>query len=161
MTAPTVYRVLVTGSRTWDCWDTVHCALASAVYQRLPAVVVHGACPKGADAMASAWVRRFARFGIAEERHPADWGQFGKASGFRRNAEMVAAGADVCLAFIQPCANPRCDRPRPHGSHGATHTAFLAEQAGIRTHWFPLDVYGGGNPRWPHAAPVARPRNTP
>jgi hypothetical protein len=161
VTAPAAYRVLVTGSRTWADRDTVHAALASAVYQHLPAVIVHGACPKGADAMASAWARRFAHLDIAEERHPADWGRHGKAAGFRRNAEMVGLGADVCLAFVSPCENGRCRRPRPHGSHGATHTAFLAEQAGIRTHWFPLDVYGGGNPRWPDTTSVARSRNTP
>ena len=81
-------------------------------------VIVHGGVA-GADQLAEAIARTW---GWSTEVHPAAWARHGRAAGYRRNAEMVALGADVCLAFIH------------QGSAGATHTAALAQQAGIRTH---------------------------
>lgn len=124
--SPAPYRVLVTGSRTWEDERTIWHAIASAVLDNAsaaaPVVLVHGACPRGADAHAAAWAALAAadsRRPVAVEAHPADWDQHGKAAGFRRNAEMVRLGADICLAFIKD------------GSRGATHTADLAQKAGI------------------------------
>lgn len=125
MTRPEPYRILVTGSRDWDDKERLYAVLSTAVYQHLPAVIVHGACPTGADAQAAWWVRMHGRtLDVIEEPHPANWrpgGKFDRSAGFRRNAEMVVAGADICLAFIKD------------GSRGASHTARLAEQAGIHT----------------------------
>lgn len=118
------YRILVTGSRTWGDYETLTNALDSAYLgtnATAPVTLVHGACPHGADAMAAAWVAGLRQAGwiLTEERHPAEWQAWGKAAGFRRNAEMVKLGADICLAFIRD------------GSRGATHCADLAEKAGI------------------------------
>jgi hypothetical protein len=120
----TAYRVLVTGSRDWDDQEAVSDALFNVVADapHRPVVVVHGACPSGADKIADGWVPHAVSLGadyVTVERHPADWAGHGTAAGPRRNAEMVAAGADVCLAFIRG------------GSAGASHCARLAERAGV------------------------------
>lgn len=109
-----VGRILVTGSRTWTDAGVIAGALAG--YYREGAVLVSGACPRGADALAEEY---WALLGGEVERHPADWSRHGKRAGFRRNAEMVNAGADVCTAFIKD------------GSAGASHCAGLARAAGI------------------------------
>lgn len=135
------YRVLVTGSRDWRDHDVVRDALTHARYEapQGPMVVVHGACPGGADAIAAWWAASLGRnpgLAITAEAHPADWATWGRTAGFRRNAEMVEAGANLCLAFVNACTIPACHRrPQPHGSHGATHCARLAEGLGIPTTW--------------------------
>jgi YspA, cpYpsA-related SLOG family len=144
------FRVLVTGSRDWGNSIMIRAeldAVCDAVLERpggslVPCILVHGACPSGADAMVSAWCRDRAHalpWYLREEPHPADWrpdGVLDKAAGFRRNAHMVSLGASVMLAFIMPCADLKCRRPGAHGSHGASHCAQLAEASGILTRRF-------------------------
>lgn len=110
-------RILITASRRWTDVATIDEALKT-VWGDGTAVLVSGACPQGGDAICE---RIWESWGGVVERHPAAWDIFGKAAGFRRNAEMVALGAELCLAFIAD------------GSRGATHTADLAQAAGIPT----------------------------
>jgi hypothetical protein len=114
----TRYRVLVTGSRDWDDADAIREALEAIEGNVEPGdtlTLIHGTA-QGADSLAAAAARRL---GWTIEPHPADWRRLGRRAGFVRNAEMVASGADVCLAFIK------------NNSRGATMCAELARQAGI------------------------------
>lgn len=137
-------RVLVTGSRDWQAerrvWEELDMLLVDTAATQEDLVVVHGDCPKGVDRMARNWVERrrdvYAVTRVSQERHPARWSEFGKPAGFRRNAEMVGVGADVCLAFIRPCSKINCHYSEPHGSHGASNTADLAMRAGIKVREF-------------------------
>lgn len=141
-------RVLVTGSRDWPDDYTVEEALNDLESRSArpgdPFVVVHGACPTGADVYASRWVARWRGYPVdgseyvTEETHPADWSR-GRKAGPERNAAMVALGADLCLAFIGDCTSPRCWKPEKHPSHGASGCADLAERAGIPTRRIYLD----------------------
>jgi hypothetical protein len=105
------------GSRTWTD-ELVIAHVLAAEWDDGTAVLVSGACPRGADRIAE---QIWAGWGGQVERHPGDWNRHGRAAGFRRNTHMVALGADVCLAFIREY------------SRGAAHTAQLAEAADIPT----------------------------
>jgi hypothetical protein len=128
------YRILITGSRTWDDRQFMLDAISDAVQEGnvwgFPVVVVHGGA-RGADTLAGEIAREL---GFREEVHLAQWmkhtdecpawhtsGVACRMAGHRRNAEMVALGADVCLAFIKD------------GSKGATGCAELARLEGIPT----------------------------
>lgn len=109
-------RILVTGSRDWTDIRKIRYELGLLWLEPEYMTLVHGACPTGADAIADIWAHQH---GVPIEQHPADWKTYKGGAGYRRNAEMVELGADLCLAFILG------------GSKGATHTAGLAEKAGI------------------------------
>lgn len=133
--------ILVTGSRTWDDDAHIWRVLDELLDAERGIALHHGACPKGADAIADAWAVQRRREGrsVLLRRWPAKWridGVYDRGAGMRRNAEMVAVlkagwNPGKCLAFIAPCAKPTCRRPKPHGSHGATQCAELADEAGI------------------------------
>ena len=112
------FRLLVTGSRIWHDIPAIEQALA-VILDRHPegVLLVHGACPRGADVIAAAYAAGTPGYRI--EAHPADWRRYGRAAGYRRNAEMIALGAGGCAAFIRG------------GSPGSTSTVRLATVAGI------------------------------
>jgi hypothetical protein len=117
-------RVLITGSRTWlwskPIFDALDERYALAVARGEPFTVVHGDAA-GADRIADIWARTRIDIGwpVIAEPHPADWSGLSRSAGIIRNRQMVAAGADVCLAFIR--ANSR----------GSTNCATAAADAGI------------------------------
>jgi hypothetical protein len=130
-------RVLVTGDRHWYAPD-----LAVQVVNRLLArygrdlVIVHGAAP-GID---WSFTQACADLGVKVEVHPARWDhldapgaivrvnkdglRYNANAGPIRNAEMVAAGAEMCIAFHRFLA----------GSSGTKDCLRRALAAGIPTY---------------------------
>lgn len=113
-------RLLVTGSRNWREQDSdrIADALRGAFDDLCDSdhgpVLVHGDC-RGADRIAA---HLWNGWGLPVEAHPADW-SLGPKAGPTRNAEMVALGADLCVAF------------QLDGSAGTENCIRLAHKAGI------------------------------
>jgi len=72
-----------TGSRVWEDRD----AIAAAMRETSPAVVIAGDCPRGADPMFADIARHSAECELIVKR--ADWSK-GRGAGMKRNAEMIA-----------------------------------------------------------------------
>lgn len=137
-------RILITGSRDWDLFESISTRISEAILEwvndhpgleRGPidwVTIVHGNCPKGADALADHFAINLLRVNV--ERFDADWRSFGKSAGFRRNRRMVDTYPDVCLAFIR------------NRSNGATNCRDLAKAKGIPTETFlyenEIELYG-------------------
>jgi hypothetical protein len=124
------YRVLVTGSRVWTDADLVREALKVTAAFTDPdkaLTLIHGGAP-GLDQMAAAIAAE--NFWYIES-YPAHFQLYGRAAGPKRNQEMVASGADICLAF-----------PLVLDSwSGTMHCMITADRAGI-------PVFVNGSQRW-------------
>jgi hypothetical protein len=124
-------RILITGSRTWDDYDTICRTIVKIIGEYVDenpelksrpvdwVTIVHGNCPRGADFLADMFATQILRCDV--ERYDADWKAFGRSAGYKRNARMVNTAPDVCLAFIR-------DK-----SAGSTNCRDLAKRAGIPT----------------------------
>lgn len=120
--AVAITRVLITGCRHWTPHELADEVISRLVAKHGPHVaIVHGACPTGVDAVFDEAARDH---GLDVERHPADWDRHGKAAGPVRNEQMVAAGADLCLAIHRSIKT----------SKGTKHCAGQAIAAGIPTY---------------------------
>lgn len=112
-------RLLVTGSRDWIDEGAIRDALRDwweSTGRNPEAILVSGACPTGADALAEAiWGHN----GLAVERHRADWSAHGRAAGPRRNQAMVDSGPEACVAFVR------------NNSRGATGTVAMCQRADV------------------------------
>jgi SLOG family YspA-like protein len=126
------FRILVTGSRRTTYSDNVfirsklEAASAPARVAGRKVVIVEGRCPVGGvDLAAQRWAEG-QDSDVVNEGHVANWGSSGRA-GPERNAAMVAAGADLCLAF-----------PRIGQSWGTWDCIRKAAEAGIPVRIWPL-----------------------
>lgn len=118
-------RVIVTGSTTWTDAEAIRRELAKVPPD---AVVIHGDCD-GADALAGDIARSL---GLAVERWakcPADYRKYQRGAWKALNERMLAAGADLVLAF-----HPEWDVKGK--ARGTNHMLGLARQAGVECRAF-------------------------
>lgn len=91
------FKLIVAGGRDFVDYTRLEVellALALGEYKDVAVSIVSGMAP-GADSLAVDFAKKH---GVELHPMPADWRKYGKAAGFRRNAEM-AAFADGLLAF--------------------------------------------------------------
>src|SRR4051812_27606870 len=141
-------RIIVTGDRNWYAPE-----LAEQVLNRLLArygpglVIVHG----GATGIDRSFAEACGELGVEQEAHPARWEEldvpeavirydkrnrpYNANAGPIRNAEMVAAGADLCLAFHRAISS----------SKGTKDCARRAIESGIPTYLVNSDA---AEPKW-------------
>jgi len=103
-------RVIVTGSRNWTgqwgidkIYEVLDATLDLANAMGQGYELIHGACPTGADEIANSWVEALGadQDVVMLTTWPADWDLYGKAAGPVRNEQMMAAGGDLCVAFLR------------------------------------------------------------
>ena len=128
-------RVIITGCRRWQA---LH--VAETTCRRLQArygsglIIVHGACPTGVDAAFEDVCRRF---GITQERFPADWSK-GKRAGPERNRAMILAGADFAIAVHRNLGRSRGTRGTVELAMGSAIPVYLIDSNDCR----PVRVLG-------------------
>lgn len=89
-------RVLVTGCRRWYIPDVAEVVVARMIARYGPGIViVHG----DAEGIDRSFREACEELGITHEPHPARWDLHGKAAGPLRNAEMLATGVEMVVAF--------------------------------------------------------------
>lgn len=115
-------RIIVFGSRNW--LDAAYLWRQLDLLSR-NAVIVHGACPTGADAFAEQYALAC---GLAVERYPANWRAYGRSAGPRRNEAMATLGATFAIGFRMP-----------GDSRGTDHMRGACERHGI-----PVERHGWG-----------------
>ena len=110
-------------------WSAIEEYLALAQVSPADACVMHAETPVGCDAWAREWSQTH---GARDETWEAQWILYPTTGGCRRNSSMVAAGAEVCLAFPLLCDVPRCDRRMtPHWEHLTDDIILRAAHAHI------------------------------
>lgn len=91
------FKLIVAGGRDFNDYQRLYeslNALANGAYKAVEVSIVSGMA-KGADSLAVDFAQEY---GVKLYKFPADWNQYGKAAGYKRNEEM-AAFADGLLAF--------------------------------------------------------------
>lgn len=116
-------KVLVCGSRTWTDRETMYNLLDCLAFELGISTIIEGDA-RGADQMAGDWITE-GEWGLADLHIlKADWTQYGKSAGYRRNEEMVELldkDNDMVVAFWDGV------------SKGTMHTVDLARERHITT----------------------------
>lgn len=107
-------KVLVCGGRRYSSIEKVDQVLSTIHEDGVISHLIEGGA-EGADTIARTWAQGV---GVQTVTCKANWEQFGKSAGPRRNANMLSLGPDLVVAFP--------------GGAGTAHMVGVAKAAGIR-----------------------------
>lgn len=114
-------RALFCGSRNWKRREVI--LLVMKNHLNPGDEVIHGAAT-GADRISGQVAQSL---GLTTKEYPANWIEYGKSAGPRRNQQMIDTHPDILFAFVTP------------GSIGTWDCIRRAVTAGI-----PVHIYGSG-----------------
>ena len=108
-------KTIIAGSRDITSMRELEAAIADCGWEITQ--VVSGRAI-GVDTLGEEWANSK---GLPIDYHPADWDQYGKAAGYRRNAEMAACSEALIVLWNGT-------------SKGTAHMMKCAEQKGLKIH---------------------------
>ena len=107
-------KVVLAGGRDFNDYDLLKLKLDFLLQNKTDVEIVSGAA-RGADSLGERYAKEK---GYSIHTKPADWDNYGKSAGYRRNAEMAQYG-DALVAFWDG------------KSKGTKHMIDLAEKHGL------------------------------
>ena len=90
-----MFKVIIAGTRTFDDYEALKAYADYKLGQIKEDIEIISGGATGADALGERYAKEK---GYLLRRFPADWKQYGRAAGVRRNKEM-AQNADALIAF--------------------------------------------------------------
>ncbi len=108
------FKVIIAGGRTFNDYVLL-CKICDFMLQNKTNIEIVSGTANGADKLGE---RYAAERGYLLKQMPADWDKYGKAGGYKRNAEMAKYG-NALIAFWD------------ENSKGTKHMIDLAKTAGL------------------------------
>lgn len=96
-------KILITGSRDWQDYATIHLALSRVIKEyfapnkpkREDVLIIHGGA-MGADSLAGEWATAYK---APQKVYTPDWKGQGKKAGILRNQQMLDENPDIALVI--------------------------------------------------------------
>ena len=114
-------KIIIAGGRDFDDYDKL-CQFCDGILSEHTEIEIVSGTAKGADKLGEKYA---VEKGYPIRQFPADWAQFGKSAGYKRNAEM-AEYADALIAFWDG------------KSKGTKHMIDLANRAKLKVQIIPF-----------------------
>lgn len=90
-----MFRVIIAGGRDFNDYELLERSVDKLLVNITEDIAVVCGMARGADTLGEAYAKSR---GYEVHYFPADWNQFGKSAGYRRN-EQMAQNADALVAF--------------------------------------------------------------